>query len=64
MFSTRAVGNLIREGKTFQLTSVLQTGKKQGMVTMDDSIRVLLRKGVVSPEVARFHAEDPNGMQG
>jgi len=62
MFSTPAVGNLIREGKTYQLTSVLQTGKKQGMITMDDSIRALLRKGVVTPEVARFHAEDPRGM--
>ncbi|MGE4619362.1 MAG: type IV pilus twitching motility protein PilT [Planctomycetota bacterium] len=64
MFSTPAVGNLIREGKTFQLTSVLQTGKKQGMTTMDDSIRALLRKGLITPEVARFHAEDAAGMQG
>ncbi|MEC9476378.1 MAG: type IV pilus twitching motility protein PilT [Planctomycetota bacterium] len=64
MFSTPAVGNLIRESKTFQLTSVLQTGKKQGMTTMDDSIRSLLRKGIVTPEVARFHSEDPKGIQG
>lgn len=64
MFSTPAVGNLIREGKTFQLPSVLQTGKKQGMVTMDDSIRALLREGLVTLETARFHALDPGGMQG
>jgi twitching motility protein PilT len=64
MFSTPAVGNLIREGKTFQLASVLQTGRKQGMITMDDSIRVLLKNGIVSPESARFHAEDPSAMAG
>ncbi|MDE0957543.1 MAG: PilT/PilU family type 4a pilus ATPase [Planctomycetota bacterium] len=64
MFTTPAVGNLIREGKTYQLASVLQTGRKQGMITMDDSIRILLRKGIVTPETARFHAEDPSAMQG
>ena len=64
MFSTPAVGNLIREGKTFQLPSVLQTGKKRGMVTMADSIRALLGKGLITPEVARFHSEDTTGMQG
>ncbi len=64
MFATPAVGNLIRENKTFQLPSVLQTGRKQGMVTMDDSIRELLKKGVITPEVARYHAEDPSRMKG
>lgn len=64
MFATPAVGNLIRENKTFQLPSVLQTGRKQGMITMDDSIRELLKKGVITPEVARYHAEDPSTMKG
>ena len=64
MFTTPAVGNLIREGKTYQLASVLQTGRKQGMITMDDSIRKLLRQGIVTPETARFYAEDPSAMQG
>ncbi|MGE4602029.1 MAG: PilT/PilU family type 4a pilus ATPase [Planctomycetota bacterium] len=63
MFSTPAVGNLIREGKTFQLPSVLQTGKKRGMTTMSDSIRALLRKKLITPEVARFYSEDSSGMQ-
>ena len=64
MFATSAVGNLIRENKTFQLPSVLQTGRKQGMITMDESIRELLSKGVITPEVARYHAEDPSTMKG
>ncbi|MGE3165557.1 MAG: type IV pilus twitching motility protein PilT [Planctomycetota bacterium] len=60
MFATPAVSNLIREQKTFQLPSVLQTGRKLGMVTMDDSIRVLLRRGIITRESAVFHAENPD----
>jgi len=46
---TPAVANLIREGKTYQLPGVIQTGKKFGMVTLDDSIMDLLRKRWISP---------------
>ncbi len=57
MFATPAVANIIREKKTFQLTSVLQTGAKQGMVIMDDSIADLLRRGLITKEEAKFRAE-------
>jgi len=57
MFATSAVANIIREKKTFQLTSVLQTGAKQGMVIMDDSIASLLQKGLITKEEARYRAE-------
>ena len=63
MFSTPAVGNMIREQKTFQLLSVLQTGRKQGMITMDDSIRELLKGGLITKETALFHAEDPDSFR-
>ena len=63
MFATPAVGNMIREQKTFQLLSVLQTGKKQGMTTMDDSIRELLKSGLITRETAIFHAEDPDSFR-
>jgi twitching motility protein PilT len=49
---TAAVSNLIREGKTFQIPSVLQTGKKFGMQTLDDAILDLLQKGWIAPEEA------------
>lgn len=58
LFCTLAVANMIRERKTFQLASVLQTGSRQGMVTMDDSITQLLRKKLVTRESAIFFAED------
>ncbi|MFN0058779.1 MAG: type IV pilus twitching motility protein PilT [Planctomycetota bacterium] len=52
MVSTPAVANLVREGKTHQLVNVLQTGKKLGMRTMDDSIEELLQKRQITPEDA------------
>lgn len=52
MIATPAVRNLIREGKTFQIPSMIQTGKKYGMQTLDDAIMDLLNKKIISPEEA------------
>jgi len=46
---TLAVGNLIREGKTYQIPSIMQTGKKLGMQTLDDAILELLNKKWIAP---------------
>lgn len=53
-----ATSNLIRESKTFQLTSVIQTGKKYGMVSLDDAILDLLQKGWIAAEEAYDKAID------
>ncbi|MGE5405885.1 MAG: type IV pilus twitching motility protein PilT [Candidatus Saccharibacteria bacterium] len=50
MVCTPAVRNLIREGKTHQISSVLQTGGAQGMVTMDKSLKSLYQAGKISYE--------------
>jgi twitching motility protein PilT len=55
---TPAVSNLIREGKTFQLPGVIQTGKKYGMITLEDSIMDLLKKRWISPDEAYDKAVD------
>lgn len=55
---TSAVGALIREGKTQQLMNVIQTNKRLGMQTMDDSIEDLLLRDLVSPEDAFDKASD------
>ena len=47
-----AVSNLIREGKTFQIPSIMQTGKGEGMQLMDQRILELLKEKIVSPEEA------------
>lgn len=52
MIATPAVRNLIREAKTYQIMSVMQTGKKYGMQTMDDSIMEYLEKKMISPDDA------------
>ncbi|MBF0456611.1 MAG: type IV pilus twitching motility protein PilT [Nitrospirae bacterium] len=55
---TYAAANLIREAKTPQLASVMQTGKKLGMQTLDDAILDLLQKGWISPEESYEKAID------
>jgi twitching motility protein PilT len=60
---TPAVANIIREGTTYKLTSVLQTGKKLGMLMMDDSLRMLLKEGKISKEAARAAAHNPKTFQ-
>ena len=49
---TPAVSNLIREGKTFQIPSAIQTGKKFGMQSLDDAILIALEAKKISPEDA------------
>ena len=51
-----AVSNIIRDDKAHQLPSVMQTGKAQGMLTMDDSLAELVRSGAISKEDARRRA--------
>jgi twitching motility protein PilT len=55
-----AVGNLIRDSKTFQIPSIMQTGKKLGMQTLDDAIMDLLNKKWIAPEEAYEKAIDKN----
>jgi len=52
LICTPAVRNLIREGKTYQIPSVIQTGKKYGMQTLDDSIMEYLEKKKIDPDEA------------
>ena len=54
-----AVSNLIREERVFQLRSVMQTGRNLGMCLLDDSLLGLVRGGIITKEVARYHCEDP-----
>ncbi len=55
LICTPAVRNLIREGKTYQIPSAMQTGKKYGMQTLDDAIMDYLQRGWISPDDAYMH---------
>ncbi len=52
MMGTPAIGNLIREGKTFQIPSIMQTARKDGMQLMDQHLLDLLKTKKVAPEEA------------
>ncbi|MDQ3675032.1 MAG: type IV pilus twitching motility protein PilT [Gemmatimonadota bacterium] len=62
MLSTPSVSNLIREGKTFQLPSVLQTSRRLGMVTMNDALIELVDANLVEPQEAYLKATDKVGI--
>lgn len=62
MHANHAVRNLIREGKSHQLVSVMQTNRKLGMITMDEAIQQLYTEGRINRDMAVQFATDPDGM--
>jgi twitching motility protein PilT len=58
-----AVRNLIREGKTHQIYSVLQTGGAQGMQTMDAALVTLVRTGKISRALAETRSSAPDELR-
>ncbi len=63
MHANHAVRNLIREGKSHQLQSIIQTNRKMGMMTMDDAILQLYYDGQIDRELAIQFAQDVDGME-
>ena len=62
LLCNNAVSAVIRDGKTFQLPSVMQTSKGQGMVTMNDSLLSLVQRKLVEPKQAYIKAVDKTGL--
>jgi twitching motility protein PilT len=58
LFTSPAIGNMIREGKTPQITSAIQTGSKEGMIEMDASIRQLYEEKKITARAALDKAID------
>lgn len=58
MISNQAIKNNIREGKTHQLNNIIQTSTQQGMITMDDSLIDLYKKGDITRESVLDHCVD------
>ena len=59
LVATSAIRNLIREGKTHQMPSVLQSSAAEGMQTLDQALKVLVKSSKVSPQVAMSVASNP-----
>jgi twitching motility protein PilT len=60
---TPAVRNLIREGKTHQIYSVLQTSASAGMQTMDSSLATLVRQGKITRALAESRSTSPEELR-
>jgi twitching motility protein PilT len=63
LMATPAVRNLVREGKTHQIYSMLQTGSQHGMQSMDACLATLVRQGLVTPQIALERAGSPAELQ-
>ena len=63
LFTNSAVSNLIRESKTYQIPSIIQTGGKAGMMTLNDSLFDLVKRKVVEPKEAYMKSVDKAGFE-
>ena len=63
LLTNTAVSNLIRESKTFQIPSIIQTSRKAGMTTLNDSLFDLVKRKVVEPKEAYMKAVDKAGFE-
>jgi twitching motility protein PilT len=63
MMNTSAIENHIRKGETFKIPSDIQTGRKRGMILLDDHLLDLCREGAITPESALEYAQDRNDMR-
>jgi twitching motility protein PilT len=63
MVATTSIQSLIRDNKTFRITSDIQTGANLGMITMDAHLLSLVNREVISGDEAVEKAQDPNSMR-
>ena len=63
LLNSPAVANVIREAKTFMLPGIIQTGRKAGMILMDDSLVELYQQGIITADEALYRAENKAQMR-
>jgi twitching motility protein PilT len=63
LIATGAISNLIREGKTFQIPSMMQVGKASGMVSLNEALMDLVTKKLVEPDEAYAKAVDKGSFE-
>ena len=64
MLATAAIRNLIREGKTYQMLNVIQTGAQYGMQTLDQALLALCRDGIISQQEALARSVNAEELKG
>ncbi len=63
LINNNAVSNLIRERRTHELNTVIETGAEDGMIDMNQSLAELIRRGEITPENARLRSFNPESLQ-
>ncbi|HET8799399.1 MAG TPA: type IV pilus twitching motility protein PilT, partial [Thermoanaerobaculia bacterium] len=63
MIGTAPISNMIREAKVFQIPSIMQTSRKQGMCLMNDALVDLVKRKLIEPQEAYAKAVDKAGLQ-
>jgi twitching motility protein PilT len=63
MIKNHAVENLIREGKTYQIDTVIETSSDEGMISMDKYLSELIRKGIITLDSALTYAKDQHNLK-
>src|SRR5262249_52437321 len=63
LIGTPASGDLIREGKTFQIPGIMQTSRNVGMCTMNDSLMDLAKRGIIEPREAYTKSVNKSEMR-
>ncbi len=58
MIKNNAIENLIREGKTYQIDTVIETGQNEGMISLDKSLSELVQNGIISEEQMMIYAKN------
>lgn len=63
MHCTAAIRNLIRDNKTFQIPGILQTGRRMGMMSMEDSLAEAFQHGIITEQTAMEYAQDVSALR-
>ena len=63
LYGSSALASMIRDGKSHQISGLISTGKSQGMITMDDSLRKLVNEDVIEPQAALEKSLDKDEMR-
>ena len=63
MIKNHAVENLIRENKSYQIDSVIETSLREGMISLDKALSDLVRRGVITADDAFIYAKNPEYLQ-
>lgn len=63
LINNNAVANMIREKRTYEIDTVIETGAENGMIDMNRTLADLVRRGEITPENAYLHSFRPDGLE-